>query len=75
MTILQTEQLFTVKIPAACFLPQLGGGCDRHQHFLGACLVEFFPDDALDLTDDPKPQRQIRVDACRDLPNQTGTQH
>ena len=57
VAIFEPEQLLAVKVPAAGFLPQLGGGRDRHQHFLRARPVQLFADDLFYFADDPKTQR------------------
>ena len=57
MTIFKAEQLFAVKIPPARLSPEFRRRSDRHQHFLRAGSIHFFPHDSFDLTDDAEPQR------------------
>jgi hypothetical protein len=42
---------------------------------LGAGPVHLLSNDLLDFSDDPKAEREVRVDAGRHLPNQTGSEH
>ena len=73
--VLESEQLLAVVVPAPGFAPELGRGGDRHQDLLGSGAVHLLTDDALDLSNDPQAQREIRVDACRDFADHSGSQH
>ena len=48
MTVFQAQQFFTVKFPAAGFLPQLGRLHHRHQQLHAACARHFFAHDVFD---------------------------
>jgi hypothetical protein len=42
---------------------------------LSAGPVHLLSNDLLDFSDDPKAEREVRVDAGRHLANQTGSEH
>src|SRR6185295_16313736 len=75
MPILKAQQLFAVEVPPACFLPQFCRGGDGHEEFLSTGPVHLLSNDLLDLPNDPETEREVRVDAGRDLANETGSEH
>jgi hypothetical protein len=75
VAVLEAQQLGAVEIPAAGFLPQLGGLHGGHQHLDGAGTVHFFPDDRLDLAQGAQAQGHPGVDAAGEAFDQAGTHH
>ncbi len=73
--VFESEQFLAVEIPAAGFSPEFCGRGHGHQQFLRSGAVHFFANDVFNLAKDPQPEREIGVDACRDLSNHAGAQH
>ena len=75
MTILETEQFRAVLFPAARLNPELGRLHDRHQEFDRARTDHFLTDDVLDLADDAKTHRHVRVHTGGQLLDHAGADH
>ena len=73
MAVLKAQQLRSVLVPAARFLPKLRGLHDGHCEFHGPCRIHFLTDDVFNLLHHAQPHGHDRVDACRDLLDETGT--
>ena len=63
------------RIPTAGLLPRLGGRQDGHLHLLCADAVLLLANDLLDLLRDAEPERQPRVEACRERARDRGAEH
>jgi hypothetical protein len=74
-TVLEPAHFGTDLIVPARFPPDIGGVNDRHQHFLAADGVDFFPDDLLDLTHGAPAQGQQAEDTGAEGPNHGGAEH
>ena len=59
--------------PAATFFPEFGGADRRHEDLLAAGPIELLPDDFLDSAQDPQAEREIIINASRDLTDHSGT--
>ena len=69
------EQFRAELFPAARFLPELRGLHRGHQQFDRARAIHFLADDCLDLAQHPEPDRQPRVQARRETPDEARPQH
>ena len=72
MTVLQTEDVVAVFLPAMGRLIRLARQQSREMHLLGADAVDLLTDDGLDLVEDPQTQRQPGPDAGSGLADVTG---
>ena len=75
VAVVHAQQLATVLGPTSGFLPQFSGLDSRHQHFLGAALVHFFPHNPLYLAQGAKPHRQPGIEAGGQFADHAGAQH
>ncbi len=73
--VFEAQQLFPVEVPPAGFFPELCRRGHGHQEFLCSGAVHFVANDLFHLADDTQAEREIGIDAGRDLSNQTGAQH
>ena len=72
--IFNAQQLSTVYIPAATFLPEFRRTDRRHEDFLGARAVHFLADNVFDFPHDAQPERQKIIYATCHLAHHTGAQ-
>ena len=72
--VLQPEHVVAHHVPAARFLPELGRMQRRQQHLLRANGVHLFADNRGDLQKRALRQKQVAVNARRELPDVSGTQ-
>ena len=75
VAVFQAQQFFTVKFPAAGFLPQLGRLHHRHQQLHAARARHFFAHDVFDFAQHAQPHRHPSIKAGRVGFNQTGANH
>ncbi len=75
VSVLQTQQLRSVLVPAAGFLPEFGGLYCGHEDFLRPATVHLLTDDTADLMQHPQTQRQPGVKSGGKTADHTGPQH
>ena len=75
VAVFQAQQFFTVKFPAAGFLPQLGRLHHRHQQLHATRARHFFAHDVFDFAQHAQPHRHPSIKAGRVGFNQTGANH
>ena len=75
VAVLEPEHLGADNLPAARLLPDLRRMEDRQRDFLPADPVHLLPDDRVDLVHHALAQRQIDVDAGRQLAHQARAHH
>src|SRR3954462_6719821 len=73
--ILEAQKLRPVRLPAARLLPQLTGLHDGHDELEGAGAIHLLAHDPLHLAHDAQAERQPRIDARRQAPDEAGAQH
>jgi len=71
----EAQELGSILLPPAGFLPQFRGLDPRQQDLLGTGSVHFLTYDILDLKQYPHARRQPVVDSCSDTPDQPGSKH
>src|SRR5215216_6978570 len=72
--ILETKHLVADRVPTARLLPDLRRVQRRQVKLLAANGIHLFTQDLYDLDRDSLAQRQKRINSCRQLPDETGTQ-
>ena len=75
MTVLQTQQLGPILVPASRFLPELGRLDDRHQELDSAGPIHFFAHDGFDLAQHAQSQRHPGVYPGGKPLDHSGAQH
>ncbi len=75
VAVLQPEHLVADHVPAPRLLPDLGGVQHRHLDLLPADAVHLLADDRVDLLDHAQAEREVHVDAGRELPDEPGPHH
>src|SRR3954469_11460212 len=73
--ILEAQELRPVRLPAARLLPELTGLHDGHDELEGAGAIHLLAHDPLHLAHDAQAERQPRIDARRQAPDEAGAQH
>ena len=73
-TVLQPEHVVAHDVPAAGFLPELGGVESGQQKFLRADRIHLGADDLLDFQQGPLGEKEITVDARGHLADVAGAQ-
>ena len=75
MTVFQAQQFFTIKLPAAGFLPQLGRLYHRHQQLHATCAGHFFAHDIFNFAQYAQTHRHPSIKTGCVGFDQTGTNH
>ena len=75
MTVFQAQQFFTVKLPAAGFLPQFGRLYHRHQQLHATCAGHFFTHDIFNFAQYAQTHRHPSIKTGCVGFDQAGTNH